>query len=72
MFSLSAVEVAFMLLWVVGVGVAVLGALSKVFTVREAIVAIALALFVPVVGSVAAIVLYAKRRAEGAVREAAC
>ena len=62
MFGLSVVEVALLLLWAVGVACAVAGAMSGVFTVRDTIVGIAIALFIPVIGSVGAIALYVSRR----------
>ena len=62
MFSLSVPEVALLLLWAAGVVCAVAGTLSKRFTVRESIVAIAIAVFIPVIGAVGAIALYVIRR----------
>lgn len=68
MFGLSAVEVVLLLLWTVGIVCAVLGALSRVFSVRDTIVAFAIALFIPVIGSIGAVALYAARRAAGPVQ----
>lgn len=72
MFGVSAVEAAVLLLWAAGVIFAVVGALSRAFSVRDTIVAIAIALFVPVIGSIGAIALYAyvTRRAPRRVQRA--
>ena len=63
MFDLSVVEVAVLLLWAVGIACAVAGAMSRAFTVRDAIVGVGIALFIPVIGSIGAIALYVSRRA---------
>jgi hypothetical protein len=63
MFGLNVIEVAVLLLWAIGITCALVGTFTGVFSVREAIVAIAIALFIPIIGSVGAILLYVIRRA---------
>ena len=65
MFGFSAMVLVSLVLWTIGIVFAVVGAFSKVFDVGETIVAIAIALFVPVIGSIGAVALYiyAARRA---------
>ena len=58
MFGFSAMVLVPLLLWTIGIVFAVVGAFSKVFDVGETIVAIAIALFVPVIGSIGAVALY--------------
>ncbi len=68
MFVFSTLALATLVVWTVGIVFAVVGAFSKVFDVRETIVATAIALFAPVIGSIAAVALYiyAARRARDA------
>ena len=54
----TAIEAVTLVLWVLGIAFAVIGVFSKVFDLRETIVAIAIALFAPVVGSIGAVALY--------------
>ena len=60
--DLGPFELAALLLWVLGVTCAVLGSTSRLFSVRETIVAMAVSLVVPVIGSLAAVCLYWSRR----------
>jgi len=58
MFGLGVPEVAVLLLWAAGVACAVGGTLSKVFGVRDGILALAVAAFIPVLGSIGVIAWY--------------
>jgi uncharacterized membrane protein YkgB len=71
MLELGAVEAIFLVVWLTGIACAVAGRLSGRFSAREAIVALAVALLVPVVGSLGAIGLLAvERRVATATRHA--
>lgn len=60
--ALSTVEVIALLIWAIGLVCAITGIVSRSFTFRDGLAALLLALMIPVVGSAAAIVLYATRR----------
>ncbi|MBF5082749.1 hypothetical protein F1641_13795 [Quadrisphaera sp. INWT6] len=60
-FALGPVESGFLLLSLAGVAAAVVGRWSGVLTLRESLLALALALVLPVVGSAATLLLVADR-----------